>query len=213
MTRVFQPGDKVRYLGGSGWEFLQGRKGDHFTIHRHYESKMNPGQTYVQIVEGLEVCPTHSQHPHRFALVKSAKPERAKVGEYVRKNDDERTRWWSERWDGAFEVLSVDKMGYGVRSADGIHGTFLYELADKCDAPPRPDFTVAEAQRGAKLKFRSGCDVVFIAYVPSAKPHCRLVLLNPGTGNIVTRYENGRADDEPQAHANPGDILINRGEA
>lgn len=210
--RDFQPGDKVRYLGGSGWQFLQGRVGQVFTVHSFGPGRLTAGP-YLRIVEGLSDNPTHSQLPANFVLVEAARPERAKVGEYVRKNNAERTRWWSERWDGAFEVLSVDKLGYGVRSADGIHGTFLYELADKCDAPPRPDFTVAEAKAGAKLKFRSGCDVVFIAYVPDAKPHCRLVLLNPGTGNIVTRYENGRADDEPQAHQNPGDILIKRGEA
>lgn len=211
MTRVFQPGDRVRYLGGSGWEFLQGRKGDHFTIHRHYASEMNPGQTYVQIVEGLKVNPTHSQHPRWFALVKAAEPERVEVGGYVRKIKNTSTENWGERWNGVFEVLGHDHFGYKVLSLDGINGTFRFDLAERAEAPPRPDFTVAEAQRGAKLKFRSGCDVVFIAYVPSAKPHCRLVLLNPGTGNIVTRYENGRADDEPQAHQNPGDILINRG--
>lgn len=59
---------------------------------------------------------------------------------------------------------------------------------------------------GGKLKFRSGCAVTFVAYVPDAKPHCQLVLLNPSTGNVVTRYANGNSSDE--AHDEPGDILV-----
>ncbi|EET06228.1 hypothetical protein BURPS1710A_1852 [Burkholderia pseudomallei 1710a] len=59
---------------------------------------------------------------------------------------------------------------------------------------------------GKPLKFRSGCAVKFIAYSPDAKPHCQLVLLNPSTGNIVTRYASGKASDEP--HNDPGDILV-----
>jgi len=47
------------------------------------------------------------------------------------------------------------------------------------------------------LKFRSGCDVQFVAYCPEAKPHCQLVLLNPATG---------KGSDEP--HNEPGDVLI-----
>ncbi|RQT68207.1 hypothetical protein DF045_27230 [Burkholderia cepacia] len=71
--------------------------------------------------------------------------------------------------------------------------------------PARP-FDLLSAMAGKPLKFRSGCDVKFIAYSPEAKPHCQLVLLNPSTGNIVTRYANGKASDEP--HNDPGDILV-----
>ncbi|KUZ11743.1 hypothetical protein WI28_16525 [Burkholderia diffusa] len=67
-------------------------------------------------------------------------------------------------------------------------------------------FDLLAAMTGKPLKFRSGCDVKFIAYSPEAKPHCQLVLLNPSTGNIVTRYANGKASDEP--HNDPGDILV-----
>lgn len=59
---------------------------------------------------------------------------------------------------------------------------------------------------GGKLKFRSGCDVKFVAYVPDAKPHCQLVLLNPQTGNVVTRYANGKGTTEQ--YDEPGDILV-----
>ncbi|KWO18401.1 hypothetical protein WM27_21010 [Burkholderia ubonensis] len=68
------------------------------------------------------------------------------------------------------------------------------------------EFDLLSAMTGKPLKFRSGCDVKFIAYSPEAKPHCQLVLLNPSTGNIVTRYANGKASDEP--HNDPGDILV-----
>ncbi|KVQ06875.1 hypothetical protein WK00_08960 [Burkholderia ubonensis] len=71
---------------------------------------------------------------------------------------------------------------------------------------PVPDFDLLSAMTGKPLKFRSGCDVKFVAYSPEAKPHCQLVLLNPSTGNIVTRYANGKASDEP--HNDPGDILL-----
>lgn len=207
---AFKVGDRVRYLGGSGWEFLQGKRGQVFTVHRCYQSESSNNE-FIQIEEGLKANPAHSQYPKLFALVKSAEPERVEIGGYVRKIESALTAAWSERWNGVFEVLGYEQFGYKVFSLDGLNGTFRFDLAERAEAPAKPDFTIAEAKRGAKLKFRSGCDVVFIAYVPSAKPHCRLVLLNPGTGNIVTRYENGRADDEPQAHANPGDILINRG--
>ncbi|MCA8314724.1 hypothetical protein LGN43_10565 [Burkholderia multivorans] len=71
---------------------------------------------------------------------------------------------------------------------------------------PVAEFDLLSALTGKPLKFRSGCDVKFIAYAPEAKPHCQLVLLNPTTGNIVTRYANGKASDEP--HNDPGDILL-----
>lgn len=59
---------------------------------------------------------------------------------------------------------------------------------------------------GGKLKFRSGCDVKFVAYVPNAKPHCQLVFLNPQTGNVVTRYADGKGSTE--TYDEPGDILV-----
>jgi len=59
---------------------------------------------------------------------------------------------------------------------------------------------------GKPLKFRSGCSVEFVAYAPKAKPHCQLVLLNPATGNVVTRYANGKSSEEP--YAEPGDIMV-----
>lgn len=132
------------------------------------------------------------------------------VGAVVSPIDD---RW--QGWPpGEYKVLSVDGEGVRVKHPHrGTEGVFLYSLFKLVKPQPKLEFSLAEAQAGAKLKFRSGCDVQFIAYVPGAKPHCQLVLLNPGTGNIVTRYATGRADDEPQEHANPGDILINRGDA
>ncbi|NTY35794.1 hypothetical protein FCJ57_05170 [Burkholderia diffusa] len=80
--------------------------------------------------------------------------------------------------------------------------TTRYELIEQGE---KPGFDLLSAMTGRPLKFRSGCDVKFIAYSPDAKPHCQLVLLNPSTGNIVTRYANGKASDEP--HNDPGDIL------
>ncbi|KDD18680.1 hypothetical protein L522_4184 [Bordetella bronchiseptica MBORD707] len=68
------------------------------------------------------------------------------------------------------------------------------------------EFDLLKAMTGAPLKFRSGCPVEFVAYVPRAKPHCQLVLLNPATGNTVTRFANGKGSDEP--YAEPGDILV-----
>jgi hypothetical protein len=68
------------------------------------------------------------------------------------------------------------------------------------------EFDLLSAMTGKPLQFRSGCAVKFIAYSPEAKPHCQLVLLNPSTGNVVTRYANGKASDEP--HNDPGDILV-----
>lgn len=69
-----------------------------------------------------------------------------------------------------------------------------------------PAFDLLEALLGAPLKFRSGCDVTFVAYVKDAKPHCQLVLLNPATGNVVTRYANGKSSTE--TYGEPGDILV-----
>ncbi|QMV32570.1 hypothetical protein KMB83_gp50 [Ralstonia phage Anchaing] len=72
--------------------------------------------------------------------------------------------------------------------------------------PPAPSLDLLAALTGKPLKFRSGCPVKFVAYVPEAKPHCQLVLLNPATGNVVTRYANGKSSEEP--YDEPGDILV-----
>lgn len=118
---------------------------------------------------------------------------------------------WQDWPQGEYTVLHADCMGVRVKHpVRGTEGLFLYSLFKVVKPQPKPEFELSKAQLGFPLKFRSGCPVKFIAYVPDAKPHCQLVLLNPGTGNIVTRYANGRADDEPQEHQNPGDILINR---
>lgn len=73
-------------------------------------------------------------------------------------------------------------------------------------APTVNAFDLLVAMMGKPLRFRSGCDVRLVAYIPDAKPHCQLVLLNPQTGNVVTRYANGKASTEP--YTEPGDILI-----
>jgi hypothetical protein len=67
-------------------------------------------------------------------------------------------------------------------------------------------FDLLSAITGTPLKFRSGCEVKFVAYVKDAKPHCQLVLLNPATGNVVTRYANGKSSTE--TYDEPGDILV-----
>ncbi|CAH0444304.1 hypothetical protein LMG10661_00783 [Ralstonia syzygii subsp. syzygii] len=69
-----------------------------------------------------------------------------------------------------------------------------------------PSLDLLAAMTGKPLKFRSGCAVEFVAYVPKAKPHCQLVLLNPATGNVVTRYASGKGSGEP--YDEPGDILL-----
>ena len=83
-----------------------------------------------------------------------------------------------------------------------------YRLAEgeAAQPPSEPAFDLLEAMLGASLKFRSGCAVKFVAYIRDAKPHCQLVLLNPATGNVVTRYATGKPTDEP--HNEPGDILL-----
>ncbi|KVR95905.1 hypothetical protein WK28_01885 [Burkholderia vietnamiensis] len=77
-----------------------------------------------------------------------------------------------------------------------------YELATELS----DEFDLLAAITGTPLKFRSGCEVKFVAYVKDAKPHCQLVLLNPATGNVVTRYANGKSSTE--THDEPGDILV-----
>ncbi|MHA6907404.1 hypothetical protein ACQUJS_03060 [Ralstonia pseudosolanacearum] len=71
---------------------------------------------------------------------------------------------------------------------------------------PSPSLDLLDAMMGKPLKFRSGCAVTFVAFVKDAKPHCQLVLLNPATGNVVTRYANGKGSEEP--YDEPGDILL-----
>lgn len=72
--------------------------------------------------------------------------------------------------------------------------------------PAAASLDLLAAMTGKPLKFRSGCAVEFVAYVPKAKPHCQLVLLNPATGNVVTRCANGKSSEEP--YDEPGDILL-----
>lgn len=72
--------------------------------------------------------------------------------------------------------------------------------------PTASSLDLLAAMTGHPLKFRSGCTVQFVAFVKAAKPHCQLVLLNPATGNVVTRYANGKGSEEP--YDEPGDILL-----
>lgn len=105
-----------------------------------------------------------------------------------------------------YTVIGVSGKWVGITDDSG-EPNYLLTIED-CEtvAKPVPEFDLLAAMTGKPLKFRSGCDVRFIAYSPEAKPHCQLVLLNPATGNIVTRYANGKASDEP--HNDPGDILV-----
>lgn len=84
-------------------------------------------------------------------------------------------------------------------------GHLRYASAFRLADPEPAAFDLLAAMTGKPLKFRSGCEVKFVAYVPDAKPHCQLVLLNPATGNVVTRYANGKSSEEP--YSEPGDIL------
>ncbi|MHA6903300.1 hypothetical protein ACJBUE_20795 (plasmid) [Ralstonia syzygii subsp. celebesensis] len=105
-----------------------------------------------------------------------------------------------------------------VRSLD-FYGdpVFTWEDADVSVGYSSPNFRLVQAaaassldlraaMTGKPLKFRSGCAVKFVAFVPEAKPHCQLVLLNPATGNVVLRYINGKGSEEP--YDEPGDILL-----
>jgi len=150
------------------------------------------------------------------------------VGQRVRFHgrDDDGTPYTDSCYpEDAAEVgkvgVVVESEGGGflrVRMASGHvvwgYADYRYEAApDEPAAPPAdtplPDGWAAWSRflaRSGKLKFRSGCAVTFVAYEPRAKPHCQLILLNPATGNIVTRYANGKSSDEP--YAEPGDILV-----
>ncbi|MGA4005331.1 hypothetical protein ACI2US_03055 [Ralstonia nicotianae] len=86
---------------------------------------------------------------------------------------------------------------------DAGYDSSLFRLVQ---GAPAPSLDLLAAMTGKPLKFRSGCAVKFVAYVPKAKPHCQLVLLNPATGNVVTRYANGKGSEEP--YDEPGDILL-----
>lgn len=108
--------------------------------------------------------------------------------------------------DREYTVTDMSGRWVGVVD-DAGQVNYLLSTSDCEQVPqPVPDFDLLSAMTGKPLKFRSGCDVKFVAYSPEAKPHCQLVLLNPATGNIVTRYANGKACDEP--HNDPGDILV-----
>lgn len=87
---------------------------------------------------------------------------------------------------------------------DDGHGR--YRTGDEYELVSSPSLDLLAAMTGKPLKFRSGCAVRFVAYVPEAKPHCQLILLNPATGNVVTRYANGKGSEEP--YDEPGDILL-----
>ncbi|CAI8960291.1 hypothetical protein [Burkholderia ambifaria] len=107
-----------------------------------------------------------------------------------------------------YEVVSVHENG-SVRVRDDVGDEYCLlagEFEEISRTQAESAFDLLAAITGTPLKFRSGCDVKFIAYSPDARPHCQLVLLNPSTGNIVTRYANGKASDEP--HSDPGDILV-----
>lgn len=258
MSKTFKAGDKVRYIGGSFWNFLKGKEGEVFTVAEIIPGFAGGRPYYIRLVEGLTASPTHTQGPDKFELVQEIKVgdlirvtrkdfpeteysegivhrvtevsaagvsvvppghgqgllwrtevERIEqddlVGKYVSPIDGR----WSNWYPGAYKVIKVERAGVRVKHIDGPRreGVFCWSLFKVVDAPAAPvEFDVTGAQRGRKLKFRSGCEVVFVAYVPSAKPHCQLVLLNPSTGNVVTRYPNGKASTETVPE--PGDILF-----
>jgi hypothetical protein len=52
-------------------------------------------------------------------------------------------------------------------------------------------FDLQAALNGAKLVTRDGRDAKFIAYVPEAKDHCRVIVMLPD-GLMCSYYENGR---------------------
>lgn len=138
-----------------------------------------------------------------------------KVGDKVRNVSDGPSNWRSFLGAKIGDVCTVA----GVSRTGRAGAEILLHLAEYSSGSPvhlrrarhyelieEAKFDLFGAMTGAALKFRSGCDVKFIAYAPDAKPHCQLVLLNPSTGNIMTRYANGKASDEP--HNDPGDILL-----
>lgn len=141
-------------------------------------------------------CPNPIKVGDRFKVV------RAGDGEYPIGTIVEATTVEPPSYTGDLPALfkAVD----GTRTACGSSGAWLYNYQIE---PVRADtFDLLAVMTGVPLKFRSGCAVEFVAYVPKAKPHCQLVLLNPATGNVVTRYANGKGSEEP--YDEPGDILL-----
>jgi hypothetical protein len=138
---------------------------------------------------------------------------RFNVGDKVRNVGDTPAAWNGDDGPVVGQVYTVDDVstngGYiglaEFRSKYPCHNrsAHKYELAGQADTVT---FDLLGAMTGKKLRFRSGCEVRFVAYVPDAKPHCQLVLINPATGNIVTRYANGKSSEEP--YSEPGDILV-----
>ncbi|CAJ0901352.1 hypothetical protein R6138_04569 [Ralstonia thomasii] len=104
-----------------------------------------------------------------------------------------------------YTVTGVDSDG-NLEFLDDAGGERYRDAYDYEQVQSEAPFDLLAAMTGKPLRFRSGCDVRFVAYIPDAKPHCQLVLLNPATGNVVTRYANGKGSTEP--YDEPGDILI-----
>lgn len=144
-----------------------------------------------------------------------------KVGDKVRNVGDGHRQWGGNDGPkiGGVYTVSRAREGEGSFGFDYIQlaefsdaypsharGTDKYELVQDTQQTGAPAFDLLGALTGKPLKFRSGCDVKFVAYVPDAKPHCQLVLLNPATGNVVNRYANGKSSEEP--YNEPGDIIL-----
>ncbi len=102
-------------------------------------------------------------------------------------------------------IYTVARAGAFTCDLNEVKGSFSLERFELA-GPRAAGFDIAVALAGHALKFRSGCPVKLVAYVPEAKPHCQLVLLNPATGNTVTRYANGKGSTEP--YDEPGDIIV-----
>jgi hypothetical protein len=137
-----------------------------------------------------------------------------KAGDKVRNVSDTPKEWGGNDGPVVGEVYTVAKSWNGALGYDYLRlvefeaayshhsrNVEKYELVE-----PETSFDLLSAMMGKPLKFRSGCTVKFVSYVPDAKPHCQLVLLNPSTGNVVTRYANGKSSTE--TYDEPGDILI-----
>ena len=127
-----------------------------------------------------------------------------KVGDVLRTDDQDVRACCTEAGGNpdSMRVRSIDKWGDPVFDWEPATETVGYGAVYEHASSTL--FTAAMA--GAALKFRSGCDVQFVAHAPAAKPHCQLVLLNPSTGNIVLRYANGKGSTEP--YDEPGDIVL-----
>lgn len=112
----------------------------------------------------------------------------------------------------AYTAKAVDRMFNGsmrIESIKPLETEFVDSVVPKLNPSGLPQSYPGWCRflaAGGKLKFRSGCECKFVAYVPTAKSHCQLILINPATGNIVTRYANGKNSTEP--FNDPGDILV-----